>query len=138
MEMNFVIQVSADQETILRALTTTDGIEGWWSKQCEISDEVGGINTLHFIKEGQLIAMKFKVEVVEDHKVVWTCFENANPVWVDTTLTWDFENEEISFSHSGIDESWSGSPPFKATEEGWIHFMSSLKEYCETGKGQPW
>jgi hypothetical protein len=44
----------------------------------------------------------------------------------------------FSFTHNGFDEKWEGSPPYVMTKEGWEHFMQSLKNYCESGKGQPW
>jgi hypothetical protein len=82
--------------------------------------------------------MRFRVE--SDDPVRWACLDNGNPVWPGTTLEFRTEAEEggVAFTlvHDGFAE--DQSPPFQMTRDGWGHFVSSLKAYCETGTGQPW
>ena len=140
MDIREHMKINVNPGTIYSAVSTPQGIKGWWCEDSEITNEVGGINTLHFLKEGKPVDMKFKIdEMSPDGKVIWTCIENANPTWIGTTLTYEFDkNGEFDLIHGNFDDKWKGSDPFKSTEEGWKHIMHSLKSYCETGKGEPW
>ena len=139
-EHNF--QILASPETVYDAVSTPAGIRGWWSKNSAIAEFEGGAHLLHFKKGDQNVSMHFKVdELNPGNKVAWTCTNNGNPAWINTTLMFEIQKSEggVEFRllHAGFDEQWKDTPPFQATAEGWKPFMKSLKSYCETGSGQP-
>lgn len=127
-------------EAVISALTTPNGIRGWWSKDSEVGTGEGANHELRFLKEGNTVNMKFKVEEVSSDRVRWRCTDNGNPVWVDTTLTWEAHRDgsqtRVRFTHDGF--KGEPSPPYAMTVEGWKHFCASLKSFLETGAGQPW
>jgi len=53
--LNHQITIDKPAKDILKALTTNNGISGWWTSDCEIKDEVGSrarfsyIMLTHFI-----------------------------------------------------------------------------------------
>ncbi len=140
MKIEFKELINADAKTIYDAAATANGIQSWWCKNSEVAEEAGGKIILNFVKDGNPVAMEFKVEELSpNQKVVWTCTGNGNPAWIGTTLTFEEnENGNFYFVHDNFEEKWKGQPPFDNTAEGWKYFISSFKSYCETGIGQPW
>lgn len=141
LEHNFKINASADK--VYDAVATDHGIKGWWCKDSEVAESENGPITLNFVKDGNPVAMKFKVdELSPNKKVKWTCTDNGNPAWVGTTLEFDIKEgngeTEFHFDHAHWDAQWEGTPPKTNTSEGWDYFMNSLKDYCEKGSGGPW
>ncbi|MEM6995654.1 MAG: SRPBCC domain-containing protein [Myxococcota bacterium] len=127
-------------QALFAALTTPEGIRGWWAKDSDVGDGVGASHELRFVKDDRTVAMGFEVTEASPNRVVWRCTENGNPIWPGTTLTWAFEADgektALTFKHEGFAE--SASPPYAMTVDGWKHFMASLAAYAQTGTGEPW
>lgn len=142
MEIVHDFKVNATAEQLHSAIGTQEGIEGWWCKNCDIATEPGNVSEMRFDKQGTLVKMKFKVEKLNAGLISWTCVDNDNKIWVDTTI--DFEisskdgNSNLRFVHGNWDSSVQGSEGIEMIKQGWDNFMGSLKNYCETGTGQPW
>lgn len=137
------LTINASPETIYKAVSTREGIKGWWCKDSNVGEAEGEKSLLKFNKEGNIVPMGFKTLKLDPNKeVVWECTENPNPAWIGTKLTTGISKTdtgtEVVFSHSGFEEKWKGQEPFEMTKEGWQHFMNSLVSYCENGEGQPW
>jgi hypothetical protein len=72
--------------------------------------------------------------------VVWTCPTNTgHPEWEGTTIAFDLRPTDcdagvLSFRHLGLIPSLSC---YERRESGWEHFLSSLLNYDERGKGSP-
>jgi uncharacterized protein YndB with AHSA1/START domain len=119
------------------ALTTPDGYRKWWSKNCAIAEQVGRESMLHFDKGGTPVTMRFRVDAIERDRIKWTCIGHDMPTWIGTTLEWKLEpadgDVEISLVHDG----WKDAAP-DMVAQGWKHFLGSLKQYLETGAGEPW
>ena len=134
------LDLDASPETAYRAVATPEGIRGWWCKDCDVTPEVGGTHELRFVKDGNPVTMKFRVDALDDgERVVWSCTDNANPIWVGSKLTWEVTARDggsrIAFTHDGLT---GGGPPYEMTAQGWKHFMGSLTAYASTGSGEPW
>jgi len=140
MDIKNSFKIKAESEAVYSAISTVKGIRGWWCKDSEIALTEGGEHSLNFLKEGKPVVMKFKIdELSPNRKVVWTCTENGNPTWIGTQLIWEIDEDgAFRFNHANFDDKYAETPPVQMTEQGWKHFMSSLKSYCETGEGQPW
>jgi uncharacterized protein YndB with AHSA1/START domain len=123
---------------VFEALTAQAGYSGWWSKDCQIAQSVGGESKLKFNKEGTIVTMRFRVdEIVPNKAVRWTCVGHDMEAWIGTTLRWNLAADdgatEVSFEHAG----WKGEAP-EPVVQGWRHFVGSLRSWVETGQGQPW
>ena len=137
------IEINASSEKVYEAITTAAGIHGWWSHNSAIALEVGSEHIMYFVKEGHSIVMKFRVDEMNANKsVVWTCTENGNPAWVGTRIYFELATvdgkTQVSFTHADWDEKFKGTPLYVSVPPTWDAFMGSLKNYCETGVGQPW
>jgi hypothetical protein len=121
------------------AVATSTGIKGWWAKVGEVAEHVGGTTELRFDKGGQVAVMRFRVDLLDPNRTVrWTCVENVNPVWPETTLTWTIsdagDHRVVRFVHEAFK---AGGPPYDMTVEGWKPFNASLESFLAGRGGSP-
>jgi hypothetical protein len=123
---------------VYEALREQRGYRGWWNAAGEVAETVGGEAKLHFVKDGQPVNKRFRVdELRQDELVRWTCVGHDLPSWVGTTLSWRLRQQGgdvlVPFEHAG----WKGEAP-EPVAQGWSHFTASLTSFVETGTGEPW
>ena len=131
------IDVAADATTVYRALTTVDGIAGWWNTKNETSGNVGDLNRYWFPDAPMSWDMRV-VETIDGNLVGWHC-EGGPPPWIGTDVRWTLEpapeaGTRIVFDHRGfgaVDEK------FRVVTLGWAQMLLRLKEYADTGKPVP-
>jgi uncharacterized protein YndB with AHSA1/START domain len=136
------LHIDAPLAQVYAALTTQEGVRGWWNQRCKLAPETGGESTYHFTKGGGDIHMRFRNETVDPAgEVAWRCLENTNTSWVGTTVRWklatDGQGTRLSFAHAGWPAGAENTDGYRMVVGGWQHFMASLKSWVETGKGQP-
>ena len=132
------VRIDAPVEKVYQALTTQAGYRGWWNSVAEVPDAVGGEAALRFIKDGQPVVMRFRIEELKPNELVlWRCVAHDMANWVGTSLRWRLSPAAgsvlVQLEHAG----WTGPTP-EPVAQGWRHFLASLKSYVETGTGQPW
>ncbi len=132
------VTIHAAVSKVYAALSTQAGYRGWWNAVAEVPDAVGGEATLRFVKDGNPINMRYRIEKLEPNELVrWQCVAHDMSSWVGTTLTWRLKqtggSTQVLFEHDG----WKEAAP-EPVAQGWNHFVASLKSYVETGTGQPW
>lgn len=143
MEIVHKLEIAAGVEAVFAAVATQQGVNAWWAKKGTVAENIGGKSKLIFNKQGKLVEMGFEtLDFVPNKRVEWLCTENANPAWHSTKITYELTPNEngciLNFSHSMFSSRWNNDEAFKMTQGGWLHFMKSLKLYCETGGGEPW
>ena len=117
------------------ALTTIDGLAGWWTEDVSGDGTAGGRLEVRFPPVGG-----FDMEVLEtvpSESVRWRVVEGPDE-WVGTTITWSLRQEGdyaiVMFSHDG----WREQVPFmNHCSTKWAVFLLSLKALIESGKGTP-
>lgn len=130
--MNVTIKTAP--EKVFHALTTQEGLEGWWAKETTAKPETGFVNVFVFGKYRN----EMKVTRLEpNRKVEWKCIDSVEE-WIGTTLSFELEeksgNTLLRFTHGD----WRAATDFfAACTYDWALFMKSLKSLCETGKGEP-
>jgi uncharacterized protein YndB with AHSA1/START domain len=132
------IRIDASSIKVYEALTSQSGYRGWWNAAAEVPENVGGEAKLRFVKDGQPVNMRFRIDEMKANECVrWTCIAHDMPSWIDTTLTWRIQDTGgatvVSLDHGG----WKDGAP-EMVAQGWKHFLGSLKSYVEKGTGQPW
>jgi uncharacterized protein YndB with AHSA1/START domain len=132
------VGIKANVRAVYEALTRQEGYRGWWNKVGEVPETVGAEAKLQFVKDGQPVSMRYRIdEMKTDEGVRWTCIGHDMPSWIGTTLSWRLKEQGgevlVSFEHAG----WKDAPP-EPVVQGWQHFLGSLKSYLETGTGKPW
>ncbi len=120
-------------ETVYHAISTLEGLSGWWTKATGDSD-VGGKLYFHF---GDMSVEMTVKEKIENKKIVWQCTE-VEGEWKNTIVSFELSKNDhqvlINFSHTN----WAEQTSLCAhCSTKWAVFMLSLKDYLETGKGRP-
>src|SRR6185369_2149863 len=79
------ITIAAPPEKIYRALTTEDGIRGWWTTDVSMHERVNGRAMFGF--ENHAVVFKMQIEELQLSSLVrWRCDGGNQPEWVGTTI----------------------------------------------------
>jgi len=128
------VVIKATPEKVYKAVTTQEGLGGWWCKNATGKAELGFVNIFVFGK----FRNEMKVtNLITNKKVEWKCI-NSIEEWIGTDISFDIEEKEgntiLRFAHSG----WrAATDTFAGCTYDWALFMKSLKSFCETGTGTP-
>jgi uncharacterized protein YndB with AHSA1/START domain len=122
-------------DVVLRALTTIDGLRGWWTQQTDGVAALGG--HLSFDFDDRFHNEMVVESIAKRRRIVWRC-EKGDDQWVGTKLTFDLEPHAegtwLKFGHRG----WNQSTDFmKSCDSQWETYLKSLQSLCEKGHGKP-
>ena len=124
----------ATPDQVYAALTTIEGLSGWWATDTKGQPEVGGTLEFRFAPGG------FDMEVLEQEpaqRVLWEVVDGPAE-WIGTTVRWDITQQGdytiALFAHQG----WREPVEFMYhCSTKWATFLLSLKQLVETGAGAP-
>ena len=134
------IGIKAPVFKVYNALSTLEGLSGWWAEEVEGDSKIGGNLTFSFrSKSGELLGkMVMKVRELNASKlVVWDCVDGPAE-WIGTNIKFELSEHDnqtiVLFGH----ENWIEAVEFTAhCSMKWAIFLLSLREYVETGLGKP-
>ena len=122
-------------ENVYEALTTQEGIAGWWTPETLAKPEVGSVSVFSF--DGHSI--EIKVEELKPYSLVKWRVLKASEEWNETTVTFELQPHAkgmiLVFHHEGWKEY---SNHLASCSYDWALFLRSLKFLCEKGKGFPY
>ena len=121
-------------DAVYAALTTVDGLSGWWADNTQGDSRIGGVLQFRFDAGG------IDTKVLELHpteQVQWEVVDGPEE-WIGTTITFDLKQDgdyvSLLFKHQG----WREPVEFMHhCSTKWAIFLMSLKSLVETGKGAP-
>jgi uncharacterized protein YndB with AHSA1/START domain len=126
------VGITVPRETVHRTLTTTEGLEGFWSRTLEGEPTRGGTLRFFFGRPDYSAEMR----VVEDgpDRVIWDCVGGPEE-WVGTTLTFDLREEGgetvLLFTHAG----WREPVPFLShCTTKWGVFLLGMRAWLQGGE----
>lgn len=137
------ILISANPESVYNAITK--GIDKWWTESSNQALHVGDRLTVRFEKTTSWVMIVS--EALPNRSLVWKVAEANHDLdgiskkdeWKGTTIKWKIEENEtgskITFIHEGLVPALEC---YEICEAGWGYFLGSLKNYLETGKGNPY
>lgn len=136
--------LAATPAAVYAALTTPQGLQGWWTHSCDVATHVGGKTTFRFGRTHKVLQ---NIKLVPDREVFWHCVEanieipgvTKKDEWVGTDMVFKLTPVEggktrLDFEHIGL------TPAFECYEQcegGWNLFLGSLQSLVETGEGTP-
>jgi uncharacterized protein YndB with AHSA1/START domain len=138
------ITVSATPEAAYKALTTD--FNKWWTIDCNPIHKSGDTITFRFGPSyWKMQAIKLEpskqveLKCIEAHHIHAGLHLPILDEWEGTTLEWQIEQSTdktvITLTHEGLVPSLNC---YEICEQGWDYFfVSSLKQYLDTGKGMP-
>lgn len=139
---SFVREVSfkASEARVFDAITTLDGLRGWWTPFVEGRPLDGDVRFEFEGLAGQHIIMHVD-EATPGAKVRWTCrVHSAIPDWKETRVIWDLrptgaDGCALRLEHVGLVPALEC---YDHCEVGWDHFLASVAGYVERGAGTPY
>lgn len=134
------VGIKASMQKVYDALSTIEGIAGWWTKHTSGTARVGETIVVQFLSsEGKEIgSMNMEVKTLEPLKKVHWIFTAGPAEWIGTEVIFNLHQEAdytiVLFGH----RNWKEEVEFTAhCSMKWAIFMLSLKQLVETGKGNP-
>jgi uncharacterized protein YndB with AHSA1/START domain len=131
------IRVQARPAALFDALTTASGLSAWWTEAAGSGATAGELKFFMTAPDPLLVHVD---EATRPTSVRWTVTEcSFEPDWVGTqpafTITPVEEGaSELEFRHHGLTNELEC---IDMCTRGWDHYMASLREYLETGHGNP-
>jgi uncharacterized protein YndB with AHSA1/START domain len=121
-------------DKVYEALTTIEGLSGWWTDDTRGATHVGGVVQFRFPPGG------FDMEVVAqrpNESVEWKVVDGPEE-WIGTTVNWQLRQDGdytiVMFKH----QDWKEPVEFMHhCSTKWATYLMSLKTLVETGKGAP-
>jgi uncharacterized protein YndB with AHSA1/START domain len=134
------VGIKAPVSNVYAALSTVEGVAGWWTTDTTGVSKSGGHIDVRFLSPGGKEIGSMNMEVIEldpSKKVHWR-FKSGPAEWVGTdvifNLSQDGEYTIVLFGH----KNWREADEFTShCSMKWATFMLSLKDLVETGKGKP-
>jgi uncharacterized protein YndB with AHSA1/START domain len=132
------VSAAASPERLFEALTSLEGLAGWWTPTVTGDPRAGGAVTFSF--NDQRIVMR--VDVADAPRTIeWTCLGHTKfPEWEATRLTFELRGSDpgstvIEFRHNGL---LPTCDCYGVCSFGWDHYLGSLASYAAGTGGSPW
>lgn len=131
-----LFHVNAPIEKVFIALTTIEGLSNWWTKNTEGKCSIGENITFNF-GDGRFHQMRV-IESKPSELIRWECINSNDQDWIGTKVSFrlDIANNKtrVRFEHSN----WLHTEDlFAACSFSWGRYMESIRQYCQTGIGEP-
>ncbi len=140
------IGIKASPAEVYAALSTVDGVAGWWTRETTGTSRIGGLIRVRFLDHGRdgrgPVAEKGRADLeviqLEPGKEVRWHVTAGPPEWIGTDVTFSLSEAdgltEVVFGH----RNWREAVEFTAhCSMKWATFLLSLREYVERGTGRP-
>jgi uncharacterized protein YndB with AHSA1/START domain len=134
------VGIKAPLSKVYTALSTVEGIAGWWTQHTSGASNVGekiGVR-FHAADGKEIGSMNMEVKALDPNKKVHWRVTSGPEEWVGTdvifTLSQEGEYTIVLFGH----KNWRDANEFTAhCSMKWATFLLSLRELVESGKGKP-
>lgn len=129
-EMLHEIKIAAQPKTVFDALTTTEGLRGWWTRDAEAKPEVGSETFAGFDDRKTVFRLRCE-ELEPESRVHWRCV-GEDKAWEGTHLIWLLTPEgngtRLRFTHGG----WRGKDDdYAICNSTWGALMFQLRDYAQ-------
>jgi len=128
-----LLHINVPRARVYEALTTIDGLSGWWTNQTTGRATAGGVIQFRFGDAG--CDMKV-TRLVLNESVAWECIAGF-PDWIGTTIIIRLDESggktRVRFEHSNWNEE---TDYFAACSFSWGRYLESLRQLCEKGRGE--
>jgi len=134
------IGIKAPISKVYAALSTAEGVAGWWTKETTGESKPGGTIKVIFRSPNgdEKGKMEFEPLKLNPNQEVHWRFKSGPAEWIGTDVTFKLSQDGdatlVVFGH----RNWREAVEFMAhCSMKWATFLLSLKEFVETGRGKP-
>lgn len=130
------IGVTSSPDDVYTALTTIDGLKGWWTENTKGDADPGGVIAFRFAPVPDGFDMSVR-DARPGELVLWEVVDGPEE-WVGTEVRFELKQEDdftiVLFSHTG----WREPVEFMHhCSTKWATYLMSLKQYVQSGTGEP-
>ena len=133
------VGIKSSPDRVYKALSTREGLAGWWTTNTQWDDKVGGMIKFLFSADGAVLG-GFDMQVLElqpNTSVQWQVAGGPEE-WLGTKIRFDLKQQGefcmVLFKHQG----WKEPVEFMHhCSTKWATYLMSLKSLVETGNGAP-
>jgi uncharacterized protein YndB with AHSA1/START domain len=132
-DIKLLVHIQAPREKVYDALTTIRGLSHWWTTQTTGECKPGGVIQFRFGTVGNDMKV---ISAKKGEWLQWECIAGPED-WLGTRVTFQLNDSEgrtrVRFEHGG----WKHANDFFAgCGFTWGRYLESLRQYCQTGKGE--
>jgi uncharacterized protein YndB with AHSA1/START domain len=137
-DMHHLIQIDhVEAPAAYAALTTQDGITGWWTSRADVPGARAG-QVLRMSFPDAPITWDMRIDKADAPTLVeWECI-GGPPGWEHTRVGWGVEATDagavVRLDHTGFPEV---DDMFRIVTVGWAQMLLSMKAYLESGVRKP-
>jgi uncharacterized protein YndB with AHSA1/START domain len=134
------VDIAADPQTVFKAVSTGEGLAGFWTSDSRAEPRVGSEARFGF--KGAPVSLRMRVDELQPGvRAAWTTLGDF-PHWEGSKVAWELSSNaegpgtHLLFRHTGL----SGAQPehdYASVNYTWGLVVGALKAYAETGKPQP-
>ena len=134
-DIRHLLRINATAENVYSAITTQEGLSGWWCSDTKAKPEQGSVARFTF---GPEYFKEMKITQLKPATLVkWLCITGYEE-WIGTTIIFKLQSDGISTTLTFQHDNWKDyTEEFAACSYHWALFLRSLRLLCETGKGLP-
>ena len=129
--------INAPIGSVFAAVSTVEGLSGWWTTETGGSPEPGGDLRFAFADGAAVMRVEERTPPRTER---WLCLgHTGQPEWAGTTVTFQLTEEgpagtRLEFAHHGLRPQLDC---YNQCSAGWTYLMKSLTSYAESGTGTP-
>lgn len=134
------VGIKAPISRVYAALSTVEGVAGWWTKGTTGESKPGGNIEVRFLTPSgkEIGGMGMEVRALDPNKTVHWHFKSGPAEWVGTDVIFDLSQDGeytiVLFGH----KNWREGNEFTShCSMKWATFLLSLRQLVETGQGKP-
>jgi len=138
--IHHVSQIGAEADDVYAALTTQQGLAGWWSSEVATpTAEVGTVVEFTF-QDGFNPEMQI-TELVAGGVLGWKCVGGHEP-WADNTFRFELAPSKLKQGGTTL-RFWQhyatelDDDAYGTYNYNWAYYLESLRLLCEKGSGHP-
>ena len=127
--------ILAPRRAVFEAVSTVEGFRKWWTDRTTGETRIGGLITFSFNKD----VARFKVIRKEIHQFIELAYHGKkDDEWFNTKILIRLNVKDhdtiVDFQHNDyrLENDF-----YAMCNYTWGRYLKSLKDYCETGEGQP-
>ena len=130
------VHVHVPPAKVYRALTTRDGLSGWWTTQVSLDEGVGGV--IRFTFHGDFHPRMEQTALEAGRLVRWQCV-GGHDNWQGDEFAFELEERSgetfLLFTQQYARE--LSDETYGTYNFNWGYYLNSLKQLCEKGEGTP-